>query len=87
MITSDDVGHRTVSPVVENSETKILNNTFDKPVFTCHTLNQDSDVANDTAYRRVSPIVENCETKMLNNTYSNPVITNQNANMANKAKL
>ena len=79
-------GNSTASPIVGNNETKILNNTFDKPVITCDTLNKDSDVANNTAYRRVSPIVENCETKMLNNTYGNPVSTNQNANIANDAR-
>ena len=75
----DDVDYRTVSPVVENSETQTLHDT-------CNTLNQDNDVANNTAYRRVSPIVKNCETKMLNNTYSNPVITNQNAKIANDTR-
>ena len=76
----------TASPIVGNNETKILNNTFDKPVFTCDTLNQDGDVANDTAYRTVSTVVENSETKLLNNTCSNPVITNQEANIANNAR-
>ena len=37
------IAYRTVSPVVENSETKILNSTCDKPVIT----NQDGNVANE----------------------------------------
>ena len=39
-------GNSTVSPVVQNSETKILNDTYDNPVITSDTLNQDGDVAN-----------------------------------------
>ena len=39
-----DVAYRTVSPALENSENKILNNTCDEPVIT----NQGGHVANDT---------------------------------------
>ena len=56
----------TVSPVVENSEIKTLNDTCDKPVITSDTVNQDGNVANDVVYRVISPVVENSETKILN---------------------
>ena len=62
-------GNSTSSPIVENNETKTLNDTYDKPVITSDILNQDGDVANDVAYRTVSPVVENSETKILSNTY------------------
>ena len=69
-------GNSTVYPVVENSETKTLNDTCDKLVITSDTINQDGHVANDVAYRTVSPVVEISETQILNNTCDKPVITN-----------
>ena len=53
---TNDVAYRTVSPVVENSETKTLNETCDKPFIT-----SDGDVGSDVAYRTVSPVIENSE--------------------------
>ena len=38
------VAYRTVSPVVENSETKMLNNTCNKPVITNHDGNIPNEV-------------------------------------------
>ena len=81
------MGYRTVSPVVENSETKILNDTYDNPVITSDTWNQDGDTASDVAYRKISPVFENSEAKILNYTYGNPVVTsdtwNQDGDTAN----
>ena len=65
-------GNSTASPVVENNETKMLNDTCDKPVITSDTLNQDGDVANDVACRKVSHVVENSELK-----YSITHVTNK----------
>ena len=79
-------GNSTVYPVIENSETKTLNDTCDKPVITSNTINQDGHVANDAAYRTVPPVVENSETQILNNTCDKPVITNQDGNIANEAR-
>ena len=83
---ASDVAYRAVSPVVENNETKTLNDTYDKPVITSDTLNQDGDVANDVAYRTVSLVVENSETNILNNTCDKPVIKIQDGNIANDAR-
>ena len=80
-------GNCTALPIVENNETKTLNDTCDKPVITSDTLNQDGDVANDVAYRTVPPVVDNNETKILNDTFDKPVITsdtlNQDGDVAN----
>ena len=72
--------------VVGNTETKTPNDTYDNPVITVDTLNQDGDVANGVDYRKVSPVVENSETKILNNTCDKLVITNHDGNIGNEVK-
>ena len=44
---ANDIAYRSVSPVVENSDTKTLNDTCDEPVITTDTINHDGDVANE----------------------------------------
>ena len=85
----------TVSPVIENSETKTLNDICDMSVITTHTINQDGDVANDAANsianRTVSPVVENNDIKIFNDTCNKPDIKadtiNQGTNIVNEARL
>ena len=73
-------GNSTASPIVENNETKTLNDTCDNAVITSDTLNQDGDVANDVAYRTISPVFENSEVNILSDTCYKPVFTSDTFN-------
>ena len=44
-------GNSTVSPVVASSDTKTLNDMFNKPVITTDTINQDGNIANEARPR------------------------------------